>query len=75
VLGETCWEEPRKWIVMEICGEVVQRPLQVSYHVHMPLLQGWAVPSQDPRMWAPHPTYQIGVSADLLRGFERLAHV
>jgi hypothetical protein len=26
VLGETCGEEPREWIVMEICGEVIQRP-------------------------------------------------
>jgi hypothetical protein len=43
VSSETCWEEPREWIVLEICGEVAQRPLQVSYHVHMSILQGWAV--------------------------------
>jgi hypothetical protein len=31
VLGETCWEEPREWIVMDICGEVIQRPFQESH--------------------------------------------
>jgi len=39
VLGETCWEEPKEWIVMKICGEMVQRPLQVSHHVHVSLLR------------------------------------
>jgi hypothetical protein len=56
VLGETCWEEPREWIVMEICGEVVQRPSQVSHHVHVSLLHGGQYRLRTPRVWAQHPT-------------------
>jgi hypothetical protein len=58
VLGETCWEEPREWIVMEICGEVVQRPFQVSYHIPVSLLQGGQDRIRTPWVWAQHPTLQ-----------------
>jgi hypothetical protein len=48
VLGETCWEEPREWIVMDICGEVIQRPFQESHHVHVSLFHGGQYGHQDP---------------------------
>jgi hypothetical protein len=48
VLGEACREEPRQWIVMEICGEMVQSPIQVSHHVHVSLLQGGQYRHQNP---------------------------
>lgn len=48
VLGETCGEEPREWIVMETCGEVIQRPLQVSHHVHVSLFHGGQYRHQEP---------------------------
>jgi hypothetical protein len=72
VLGEACREEPRQWIVMEICGEMVQSPIQVSHHVHVSLLQGGQYRLRAPRVWAQHLTYQAIESghpvATLMRG-------
>jgi hypothetical protein len=40
VYGRAGWEEPKEWIVMQICGEVVEHTFQVGNHVHVMLLQG-----------------------------------
>jgi hypothetical protein len=50
VLGETCLEERREWIVMEISGEMVHSPLQVSPPDHMSLLQGGQYVFRTPRV-------------------------